>query len=55
MEFMGFDPRLAPPLEARPMEQIRVSTFAGPGAAPVIRAVSWPNVPKNAKRCGIYK
>src|SRR5260370_2806949 len=48
MELMGFDPRLAPPLEARRMEQIRVSTFAGPGAAPAIRAVAWPNVPKNA-------
>ena len=30
------------------MEQIRVSTFAGPGAAPVIRAVPWPDIPKNA-------
>ena len=30
------------------MEHIRVSTFAGPGTAPVIRAVPWPKVPKNA-------
>ncbi|MFZ2068268.1 MAG: alcohol dehydrogenase catalytic domain-containing protein, partial [Xanthobacteraceae bacterium] len=26
------------------MEQIRVSTFAGPGTAPVIRTVDWPKV-----------
>ena len=30
------------------MEQIRVATFAGPGAAPVIRTVPWPKVPKKA-------
>ena len=30
------------------MEQIRVSTFAGPGALPVIRTVPWPNVGKKA-------
>jgi D-arabinose 1-dehydrogenase-like Zn-dependent alcohol dehydrogenase len=30
------------------MEQIRVSTFAGPGAQPVIRTVPWPNVGKRA-------
>jgi D-arabinose 1-dehydrogenase-like Zn-dependent alcohol dehydrogenase len=27
---------------------IRVATFAGPGAAPVIRSVDWPHVPKKA-------
>jgi len=27
---------------------IRVATFAGPGAEPVIRSVPWPQVPKNA-------
>src|SRR3979490_590074 len=27
---------------------IRVATFAGPGAAPVIRSVEWPHVPKKA-------
>jgi hypothetical protein len=26
------------------MEQIRVSTFAGPGTTPVIRTVDWPKV-----------
>ncbi len=30
------------------MEQIRVATFDGPGAPPVIRTVPWPNVPKKA-------
>ena len=30
------------------MEQIRVATFAGPGAQPVIRTVPWPNIPKKA-------
>ena len=30
------------------MEQIRVSTFDGPGAKPVIRTVPWPDIPKNA-------
>jgi D-arabinose 1-dehydrogenase-like Zn-dependent alcohol dehydrogenase len=30
------------------MEQIRVSTFAGRGAQPVIRTVPWPNVGKRA-------
>jgi threonine dehydrogenase-like Zn-dependent dehydrogenase len=30
------------------MEQIRVSTFAGPGAAPVIHCVPWPKIPDNA-------
>ena len=28
------------------MEQIRVATFAGPGAQPVIRTVPWPNIPQ---------
>jgi hypothetical protein len=27
---------------------IRVATFGGPGAEPVIRSVPWPQVPKNA-------
>ena len=27
---------------------IRVATFAGPGAAPVIRSVDWPHIPKKA-------
>ena len=27
---------------------IRVATYAGPGAEPVIRSVSWPHVPANA-------
>src|SRR5262249_17689220 len=27
---------------------IRVATFAGPGAEPIIRPVPWPQVPKNA-------
>ena len=27
---------------------IRVATFAGPGAAPVIRSVEWPHIPKEA-------
>src|SRR5262249_48775614 len=27
---------------------IRVATFAGPGAAPVMRSVPWPEVPKSA-------
>src|SRR6266480_38707 len=27
---------------------IRVATFAGPGAEPVIRSVPWPQIPKNA-------
>ncbi len=27
---------------------VRVATFAGPGASPVIRTVPWPDVPKNA-------
>ena len=27
---------------------VRVATFAGPGAEPVIRSVPWPQVPKNA-------
>src|SRR5260370_34760813 len=27
---------------------IRVATFAGPGAEPIIRSVPWPQVPKNA-------
>jgi len=30
------------------MEQIRVSTFDGPGAKPMIRTVPWPDVRKNA-------
>ncbi len=30
------------------MEQIRVSTFAGPGAVPVIRTVPWPKVGNKA-------
>jgi hypothetical protein len=30
------------------MEQIRVATFAGPGAQPVIRSVPWPNIPNKA-------
>jgi threonine dehydrogenase-like Zn-dependent dehydrogenase len=29
-------------------ERIRVATFAGPGAAPVIQSVPWPDVPKTA-------
>jgi threonine dehydrogenase-like Zn-dependent dehydrogenase len=28
------------------MQQIRVSTFAGPGAKPVIHSVPWPKIPK---------
>ena len=31
-------------IEGSAMEQIRVSTFAGPGATPVIHVVAWPNV-----------
>ena len=27
---------------------IRVATFAGPGAGPVIRPVPWPKIPKKA-------
>ena len=30
------------------MQQIRVSTFAGPGARPVIHSVPWPKIPKKA-------
>jgi D-arabinose 1-dehydrogenase-like Zn-dependent alcohol dehydrogenase len=30
------------------MEQIRVSTFAGPGAQPVIHTVPWPKVSSKA-------
>jgi threonine dehydrogenase-like Zn-dependent dehydrogenase len=30
------------------MQQIRVSTFAGPGAKPVIHSVPWPKIPKKA-------
>ena len=30
------------------MEQIRVATFDGPGARPVIRTVPWPDIPKRA-------
>jgi threonine dehydrogenase-like Zn-dependent dehydrogenase len=30
------------------MQQIRVSTFAGPGAKPVIHSVAWPKIPKKA-------
>ena len=30
------------------MDQIRVATFAGPGAQPVIHTVPWPNIPKKA-------
>jgi len=30
------------------MEQIRVSTFDGPGSGPVIRTVPWPSIPKKA-------
>src|SRR5690349_655833 len=30
------------------MEQIRVSTFAGPGTEPVIRTVPWPTISKKA-------
>jgi NADPH:quinone reductase-like Zn-dependent oxidoreductase len=30
------------------MEQIRVSVFAGPSAAPEIRSVPWPAIPKKA-------
>ncbi|MFZ0347218.1 MAG: alcohol dehydrogenase catalytic domain-containing protein, partial [Pseudolabrys sp.] len=30
------------------MEQIRVATFAGPGAQAVIRSVPWPKIPKRA-------
>jgi len=30
------------------MQQIRVSTFAGPGAKPVIRSVAWPKIPSKA-------
>ena len=30
------------------MQQILVSTFDGPGAAPVIRTVPWPKIPKKA-------
>src|SRR5260370_22158737 len=29
-------------------DPIRVATFAGPGAEPVIRSVAWPNVPDKA-------
>jgi threonine dehydrogenase-like Zn-dependent dehydrogenase len=30
------------------MQQIRVSTFAGPGAKPVIHSVPWPKIPRKA-------
>ena len=30
------------------MEQIRVCTYDGPGAQPVIRTVPWPKIPKMA-------
>ena len=30
------------------MEQIRVCTYDGPGAAPVIRTVPWPKIPRKA-------
>ncbi len=30
------------------MEQIRVCTYDGPGATPVIRTVPWPKIPKKA-------
>jgi D-arabinose 1-dehydrogenase-like Zn-dependent alcohol dehydrogenase len=30
------------------MEQIRVCTYDGPGAQPVIRTVPWPKIPKKA-------
>jgi len=31
------------------MEQIRVSTFAGPGAKPVIRIAPWPELVEKAE------
>ena len=31
-----------------PHDAIRVATFDGPGAPPVIRSVPWPDVPKKA-------
>src|SRR4051794_15943436 len=31
-----------------PSNQIRVATFAGPGAEPVMQTVPWPDVPKKA-------
>jgi D-arabinose 1-dehydrogenase-like Zn-dependent alcohol dehydrogenase len=31
-----------------PMEAVRVATFAGPGAGPVIQTVPWPKIPKKA-------
>src|SRR3954465_6829168 len=31
-----------------PMPQIRVCTYAGPGAVPVMREVPWPKIPKKA-------
>jgi hypothetical protein len=30
------------------MEQIRVCTYDGPGAQPIIRAVPWPKISKKA-------
>src|SRR6202166_2341537 len=30
------------------MEQIRVCTYDGPGAQPVIRSVPWPKIPRKA-------
>ncbi|MDB5583788.1 MAG: sorbitol dehydrogenase, partial [Bradyrhizobium sp.] len=30
------------------MQQIRVATYDGPGASPVIRTVPWPKIPKKA-------
>src|SRR5438045_9534460 len=30
------------------MEPIRVATFAGPGASPVIQTVPWPKIPAKA-------
>ena len=30
------------------MEQIRVASFAGPCAQPVIHSVPWPNIPNKA-------
>jgi hypothetical protein len=30
------------------MQQIRVCTYDGPGAQPVIRTVPWPTIPKKA-------
>ena len=39
---------MKPSADQKPMTTVRVATFAGPGAPPVIREVPKPQVPKKA-------